>query len=76
MSDSAFGAIDPNRFICTQTKRLTLFPARNGWRYFDLALKDVRVGDAKLTNLDAELRAQVGDGGGGSADGERMKDEG
>ena len=37
--------------------------------------EDVRRGKPLLAHLDAELGAQVGDGGGGSADSKRMKDE-
>ena len=42
--------------------------------YPDRAAEDVRLGDARAIHLDAELGAQVGHGGGGSADDKGIRD--
>ena len=42
-----------------------------GWTDFDDAAEDVRPGRARFLDLDAELGAEVGDDGGGGANGEQ-----
>ena len=44
--------------------------------HVDLPLQQMDLGNSVLFYLDAELRAEIGYGGGGNPDNERMKDEG
>ena len=49
--------------------------SRSACCYLDFALEDVRLRDAGAVDFDAELRAQVGHGGGGSADDKEGREE-
>ena len=65
--------IGPGRFVRLQQNRLGTSAADRP--QLDLALEHVCPADARLIDLDAELRAEVGDHGGGSANGEEGRGE-
>ena len=67
----AAGPLNPDRLILGQHHRLLVSSVARRYANLDPALEHVRRGVPLLADLDTELRAQVSDDGGGSADEEQ-----